>query len=296
MYLNTNHIPVQKLQTFSKNGIETSILRLDLVHPIISGNKWFKLKFYIEEAVKFKKNGIASFGGAYSNHIVSLAFACKENGLPSIGFIRGEKPTDLSFTLKTAASFGMELHFLSRELFCKKNNLINEYNISNWLLVNEGGYGILGAEGAATISALFHPNIYTNIICSVGTGTMIAGIIKGANNNQQIIGINALKNNFSIENEIKALLSENDKKKQYLINYDYHFGGYANYTETLINFMNNLWLTESIPTDIVYTGKLLYATNELINKNYFKPESKLLVIHSGGLQGNSSLTNRELLF
>lgn len=296
MYLNTNHIPVQKLQTFSKNGIETSILRLDLVHPIISGNKWFKLKFYIEEAVKFKKNGIASFGGAYSNHIVSLAFACKENGLPSIGFIRGEKPTDLSFTLKTAASFGMELHFLSRELFCKKNNLINEYNISNWLLVNEGGYGILGAEGAATISALFHPNIYTNIICSVGTGTMIAGIIKGANNNQQIIGINALKNNFSIEKEIKALLSENDKKKQYLINYDYHFGGYANYTETLINFMNNLWLTESIPTDIVYTGKLLYATNELINSNYFKPESKLLVIHSGGLQGNSSLTNRELLF
>ncbi len=296
MNLNINNIPTQKLYSLSKNGVETSILRLDLAHPIINGNKWFKLKFYIEEAIKYKKNGIASFGGAYSNHIVALAYACKENGLPSIGFIRGEKPAELSSTLMAAESFGMELHFLTREMFRNKNNLINEYNIPNWLLVNEGGYGLLGAEGAATISVLFHLINYTNIICSVGTGTMIAGIIKRANNTQQIIGINALKNNFSIESEISALLTQNDKKKNYLINYDYHFGGYANYTKPLINFMNNLWITENIPTDIVYTGKLLYATNELINSKYFKPKSKLLVIHSGGLQGNASLTNGELLF
>jgi len=296
MNLNINDLPIQKLHSLSKNGIETSILRLDLVHPIISGNKWFKLKYYIEEAIKYKKQGIASFGGAYSNHIVALAFACNQKGLKSVGFIRGEKPKQLSPTLIAAVSFGMKLHFISREMYRNKNNLINEYNIPNWLLVNEGGYGLLGAEGAATITELFQQNNFSTILCSVGTGTMIAGIIKRADEHQQIIGISALKNNFSIQNEINALLTETDKKINYLINHDYHFGGYAKYTDVLINFMNNIWITENLPTDIVYTGKLLFATTELININYFKPKSHLLIIHSGGLQGNSSLSNGQLLF
>ncbi len=296
MILNPTIIPIQKIQSFSKNGVNTSILRLDLLHPIISGNKWFKLKYYIEEAIKYKKQGIASYGGAFSNHIVALAFACKQNGLKSVGFIRGEKPTKLSPTLISAASFGMELRFISRESYREKLTQINEYRDPNWLWVNEGGYGLLGAEGAATIAELFEQSNFSNIICSVGTGTMIAGIIKSALYNQQIIGISALKNNFSIQNEINNLLSESDKKKHYFVNHHYHFGGYSKHTNTLINFMNTLWKTEQIPTDIVYTGKLLYATNELINTNYFKPKSNLLIIHSGGLQGNSSLLNGQLLF
>ncbi len=296
MNLNINDIPIQKLHSLSIKGVTTSILRLDLVHPIISGNKWFKLKFYIEEALKYKKHGIASFGGAYSNHIVALAYACNQKGLQSIGFIRGENPKLLSPTLITAASYGMKLHFISREMYSNKINLIEEYKKANWLLVNEGGYGLLGAEGAATITELYKKSNFSDIICSVGTGTMIAGIIKRCNENQQIIGISALKNNLSIQNEINELLSEADKKKKYLINHDYHFGGYAKYNERLINFMNNLWITEKIPTDIVYTGKLLFATTELINKDYFRPKSNLLIIHSGGLQGNSSLSNRQLLF
>lgn len=296
MNLNINNISIQKLQSLSIKDVKTSILRLDLVHPIISGNKWFKLKFYIQEALKYKKKGIASFGGAYSNHIVALAYACNQKGLQSIGFIRGENTAPLSHTLTTAASYGMKFRFISREKYSNKNNLLEEYKIPNWLLVNEGGYGLLGAEGAATIVELFKKRSFSNIICSVGTGTMIAGIIKNSDENQQIIGISALKNNFSIINEINALLTEADKKKTYLINHDFHFGGYAKYNETLINFMNNLWITEKIPTDIVYTGKLLFATTELINNNYFKPNSNLLIIHSGGLQGNSSLPNRQLLF
>lgn len=296
MNLNINDIPIQKLHSLSKNDVETSILRLDLVHPIISGNKWFKLKFYIEEAKKYNKHGIVSFGGAYSNHIVALSFACKQNGLKSIGFIRGEKPKKLSPTLIAAATYGMELRFISREIYSNKKKLFNELNIANWLMVNEGGYGLLGAEGAAAITELFEQNKFTNIICSVGTGTMIAGIIKRANETLQIIGISALKNNFSIQNDIEALLTETDKKKNYIINHDYHFGGYAKHTEHLINFMNKLWKTELLPTDIVYTSKLLFATTELIKSNYFKPKSNLLVIHSGGLQGNSSLSKGQLLF
>ena len=296
MNLNTSNIPIQQLQSLSKNGIETFILRLDLIHPIISGNKWFKLKYYIEDAIKYKKLGIASFGGAYSNHIVALAYACKQNGLKSFGFIRGEKPAKLSPTLLEAATYGMELHFISRELYSNKIKLINEYDNPDWLWVNEGGYGLLGAEGAAIIAELFEHNNFSTIICSVGTGTMIAGIIKRMNNHQQIIGISALKNNVSIQNEINALLNDSDKKKNYTINHNYHFGGYAKHTDTLINYMNNLWISEQIPTDIVYTGKLLFATEDLINTNYFKLKSNLLIIHSGGLQGNSSLTNGQLLF
>ncbi len=296
MILNLTNVTIQKIQSLSKNEVNTSILRLDLLHPIISGNKWFKLRYYIEEAIRYKKKSIASYGGAFSNHLVALAFACKQNGLQSIGFIRGEKPTKLSPTLISAASFGMELHFISRELYRDKVKLMNEYDDPNWLWVNGGGYGLLGAEGAATIAELFQQSSFSNIICSVGTGTMIAGIIKSAECYQQIIGISALKNNFSIQNEINNLLSESEKKKHYFINHEYHFGGYSKYTDTLINFMNTLWITEQIPTDIVYTGKLMYATNELINTNYFKPKSNLLIIHSGGLQGNSSLLNGQLLF
>ena len=296
MNLNITDIPIQKLHSLSINDVETSILRLDLVHPIVSGNKLFKLKFYIEEAIKYNKHGIVSFGGAYSNHIVALSYACNKSGLKSIGFVRGEKPAKLSPTLIAAASYGMELHFISREMYISKTKLIDEYENSNWLWVNEGGYGTLGADGAATITELFEQNSFSNIICSVGTGTMIAGIIKKTNETQQIIGISALKNNFSIQTEIEALLTETDKKKNYLINHDYHFGGYAKHTELLINFMNNLWKTEQLPTDIVYTGKLLFATTELINSNYFKPKSNLLIIHSGGLQGNSSLTKGQLFF
>jgi len=296
MNLNLTEIPIQKLHSLSINGVETSILRLDLVHPIISGNKWFKIKFYLEEAIKYNKYGIMSFGGAYSNHIVALAFACNKRGLKSIGFIRGEKPAQLSPTLIAAASYGMELHFISREKYNNKNNLFKEFDIQNWLLVNEGGYGTLGAEGAATITELFEQNSYSNIICSVGTGTMIAGIIKRANEHQQILGISALKNNFSILNEMESLLTETDKKKNYFINHEYHFGGYAKHTKLLINFMNNLWKIEQLKTDMVYTGKLLFATTELINNKYFKPKSNILIIHSGGLQGNSSLSNGQLLF
>lgn len=295
MQISSNLTLTQPIPSFSINGLETSILRLDLLHPVVSGNKWFKLKYYIEDAVKYQKISIASFGGAYSNHIVALAFACKENRLQSIGIIRGESSTPLSPTLIKAKEYGMQFHFVSRSMFNEKDAIKKELHQPDLYWINEGGYGPLGAKGAADIM-LNISDEFTDIICAVGTGTMIAGLIKGCKLNQNITGISVLKNNYSINNEIDRLLSDDDRSKQFSIIHDYHFGGYAKSNSFLIDFINHLWESEKIPTDIVYTGKLLYAVKELIHHSYFKPGSKLLIIHSGGLQGNLSLPKGRLVF
>ncbi|MEI6265107.1 MAG: pyridoxal-phosphate dependent enzyme [Sphingobacteriia bacterium] len=295
MQISSEIILTQPMPSFSFNEVKTSILRLDLLHPVVSGNKWFKLKYYIKEALKYQKSCIASFGGAYSNHIVALAFACKENGLQSIGIIRGESSTPLSPTLIKAKEYGMQLHFVSRSLFNGKDKIKIELNNPAIYWINEGGYGPLGAKGAADIMHSISAE-NSDIICAVGTGTMIAGLIKGSKANQKITGISVLKNNYSINNEIDSLLSDDDRTKQFSILHDYHFGGYAKSNTTLHYFMNLLWEEEKIPTDIVYTGKLVFAVKDLIQKSYFKPGSNLLIIHSGGLQGNSSLKEDILVF
>ncbi len=295
MQISSELILTQPISSLSFNGVKTSILRLDLLHPVVSGNKWFKLKYYIKEALKYQKSCIASFGGAYSNHIVALAFACKENGLESIGIIRGESSTPLSPTLIKAKEYGMQLHFVSRSMFNEKDQIKKELNSPDLYWINEGGYGLLGAKGAADIM-LSLSSEFSDIICAVGTGTMMAGLIKGSNANQQISGISVLKNNYTIKNEIDSLLSEDDRSKPFSILHDYHFGGYAKSNSTLFHFMNQLWEEEKIPTDIVYTGKLLFAVKDLIQQSYFKPGNNLLIIHSGGLQGNSSLNEDILVF
>ncbi len=295
MQISSELILTQPISSLSFNGVKTSILRLDLLHPVVSGNKWFKLKYYIKEALKYQKSCIASFGGAYSNHIVALAFACKENGLQSIGIIRGESTTPLSPTLIKAKEYGMQLHFVSRSMFNEKDSIKKELNYPDAYWVDEGGYGPLGAKGAADIMLSVNSE-FSDIICAVGTGTMMAGLIKGSNANQQISGISVLKNNYTINSEINCLLSDNDRTKQFSIIHDYHFGGYAKSNSTLFHFMNQLWEEEKIPTDIVYTGKLLYAVKDLIQQSYFKPGNNLLIIHSGGLQGNSSLKEDILVF
>ena len=289
------NIPVLKINRLSNNITNTYILRLDEIHPVISGNKWFKLRFYLEEAQKQNKTTIASFGGAYSNHIAAMAYACKINGLASVGIIRGEAAAERSHTLKEAEDQGMELIFVSREAYRQKQQIQREYGHPNWYWINEGGYGIKGAEGAATMLAEQFES-YTHIICAVGTGTMMAGLIRGINSNQQVLGISVLKNHYSAIQEVMELLRPEDLQKQFSIIPDYHFGGYAKYPPALIEMMNEFWITEKIPTDIVYTGKLIYAVNDLIAKNYFPEGSKLLIIHSGGLQGNRSLPEGTLLF
>ncbi len=278
------------------------MLRLDKLHPIVSGNKWFKLRFYIEEAIQNSFDTIASFGGPYSNHLVALAFAAKESQLKSIGYVRATKNEPLTPSLQEAIQYGMQLEFIGRTNFQEiKNEMLLQHKVSPEIIthktktyfINEGGYGILGAKGAATILNNIG-NSFTTIIAAVGTGTMLAGLINGAAQHQQVIGIPVLKNEQTIETEIKALL--NNKSTHFSLLHQFHQGGYAKNSPALIEFMNQLWSTEKIPTDIVYTGKLLFAVNELLKENYFKLGSKILLIHSGGLQGNRSMPAGTLLF
>ena len=294
----TSKPSIQALLSFSKNNYETSILRLDQLHPIVSGNKWYKLRYYVEEALHSDCNTIASFGGPYSNHLVALAFTAQENKLKSIGYVRANPTEPITPSLQEALNYGMHLEFIGRTHFQEtKNQLLDNYKKNpshNTYFIDEGGYGALGAKGAATILSAQVTSYFDTILCAVGTGTMLAGLINAAAPHQEIIGIPILKNEISLAQEIDALVI--NKQTPWTLLHQFHQGGYAKTNPSLIQFMNELWTLEKIPTDIVYTGKLLFAVNELIQTKYFKPGSKLLMIHSGGLQGNRSLPKDSLLF
>ena len=279
----------QHLPFFSRYGIWVDILRLDLIHPIISGNKWFKLKYYLEDARETNKSTLVSFGGVYSNHLVATAFAAKKEGLKSIGYVRGDKETKLSTTLVNAKNYGMQLFFIDRKKYRNKEGIQRENIQPNQYWIMEGGYGTLGAKGASEILKLTDINPYSHIICALGTGTMMAGLIKGSLPHQEVMGISVMKNNLDLENDVHLLLDKTEYEKKFSFIHDYHFGGYAKHPKQLIDFMKEIWLIEKLPTDIIYNSKMLFAVRDLLSKDYFKPGTKLLLIHSGGLQGNKSL-------
>lgn len=293
MSFDTNKIILQPLQNLSTPSISVAILRTDLIHPIVSGNKWFKLRFYLEEANRLKSDTIASFGGAYSNHIVALAAACKLNGINSVGFIRGEAGN--SPTLIEAASMGMKLYYISRESYQNKSQIIHQYAKENWYWIQEGGYGIQGALGAATMLSVRDCSAFTHIVCACGTGTMMAGIVSGSTSIQKVIGISVLKNNYGIEESVKKIIPLGTTK-HFEIFHNYHFGGYAKHPPALIDYMNNLFKRVEVPTDLVYTAKLFYAVEDLLKQQYFGNQAAILIIHSGGLQGNRSLPSNSLVF
>jgi 1-aminocyclopropane-1-carboxylate deaminase len=297
---------LQNINSFSQYGCTVDTLRLDQIHPIVSGNKWYKLRYYIQAALDENASSLASFGGPYSNHLVALAFAAKEKGLKSIGYVRSNLGEPITPSLQEALDYGMELIYLGRTHFQTKKQEIIQANTadpnSKTYLVDEGGYGNLGALGASTImkdmdvgTSKTNPlYAYDTIICAVGTGTMIAGIINAAAPHQKIIGIPVLKNEGSIEQEIKYLMP--DPLKPFQLLHQFHQGGYAKTSPEQIHFMNAFWDANKIPTDIVYTGKVFYAVSQLLQDHYFKDADKILVIHSGGLQGNRSLTKVTLKF
>jgi 1-aminocyclopropane-1-carboxylate deaminase/D-cysteine desulfhydrase-like pyridoxal-dependent ACC family enzyme len=296
--IHVDNVRVDTVNFLSKFHTRLDVLRLDLVHPVISGNKWFKLKEYLSDANAHHKKIIATFGGTYSNHIVATAAAAKQSGFKSLGIIRGERPAFLFFTLNDAVSFGMELYFISREDYKKKtipHEIFDRYEKENICLINEGGYGHRGMEVAKDILKQIDSSPYTHIISAVGTGTTLAGLVEASSPDQKIIGISVLKNNYSLEEEIGKLISEKNKNRLMLI-HNYHFGGYAKYQQKLIDFMNEWYENTGIPSDFVYTGKLFFAVYDLIEKKFFSPNNKVLIIHSGGLQGNRSLPKGTLIF
>jgi 1-aminocyclopropane-1-carboxylate deaminase len=287
-------IDTLSLPLLTEKKVGVSVLRLDKMHSLVSGNKWFKLRYYLEEAKKLNKKTIVTFGGAWSNHIIATAAACKIEKINCIGIIRGEEATGLSPTLLQAKELGMQLNFVSRKDYALKK-IPKAYVEHDYYYINEGGYGIKGAEGAATILDYCKKENYTHIACAAGTGTMLAGLVKASTLLQETIGISVLKNNIELEENVKALLGAT-KEKNFQIIHDYHFGGYAKYTPGLIAFMNLFYQQTNIASDFVYTGKLFFGIIDLIASDFFKPGSRVLLIHSGGLQGNSSLKNGTLIF
>lgn len=270
-------------------NVQLDVLRLDKIHPVISGNKWFKLKYHLDNFNAGNYNGIITFGGAWSNHIVATACSCYLKKIKCTGIIRGEKPQQVSATLREAANYEMDLKFISRDTYAQKTS--NEFldtikkEFPRYYIIPEGGAGKEGENGAADILQYADGNNYTHLVCAMGTGTMFNGIRKAVSSNQNILGIVVLKG-WKKENAI-------DDPGLLL---DYHFGGYAKYDQVLINFMNEFFSLTGIPTDFVYTGKLAFALFDLMKKDHFPPGSKILMIHSGGLQGNASLQKGSLIF
>jgi D-cysteine desulfhydrase len=289
---------LQKLNHPQLAGVDISVLRLDTIHAEISGNKWFKLKKYIEQVYQQQKEGIITFGGAYSNHLLAVAASCHELKLKSAAIIRGERPARPGSTLTDLEQKGMELNFISRADYAHKAAHENLYKnqFPDLLLVPEGGAGEPGIAGASAITELFGIEMFTHIICAIGTGTMAAGILRCLTASQTLFGIPVLKIADQSSYNVNKLLAAQKPIAKFQLYFDYHFGGYAKTTSELFQFMNDLYIVSGIPTDFVYTAKTFYALFDLVAKGYFTKEAKVLIIHSGGLQGNRSLSEGVLRF
>lgn len=277
----------QKINIALPNHIELYIKRDDLLHPLISGNKFRKLKYNLVEAKKLQSKLLITFGGAYSNHILATAAAGKEYGFSTLGIIRGEELFDKieqNPTLKLAQDFGMQFQFVSRTVFSTKEegSFIEELKekYKKAYIIPEGGTNLLAIKGCEEIISE-EDSEFDFICCSVGTGGTISGIINASfETNQKIIGFSALKGEF-LSNDIRKFVT----KSNWSINDAYHFGGYGKVTDELVSFLNAFYEATQIPLDPIYTGKMVYGVLDLVKKGFFKPNSKILLIHTGGLQG-----------
>jgi 1-aminocyclopropane-1-carboxylate deaminase len=276
----------QEIFLENNKGISLYIKREDLLHPIISGNKFRKLKYNLEEAKNkgFKK--LLTFGGAFSNHILAVAAAGKEFGFETRGIIRGDELQDKiaeNPTLKQAQELGMHFLFVTREEYRNKEDETQLLNwgiqLNNFYIIPEGGTNELAIKGCEEILTK-EDEVYTHICCSIGTGGTISGIINSSTQNQKIIGFSSLKGEFMSGEISNFVLGTN-----WEVNNNYHFGGYGKVNEELISFLNNFYKKTAIPLDPIYTGKMVFGVLDLIENDYFEKGSKILLIHTGGLQG-----------
>ena len=300
MLFDTSNIIIDELQSelLTEKNIKLMAARLDKIHPIISGNKLFKLHYFLEEAM-LKQKPVATFGGAYSNHLAAAAYSCKLAGLPCTGFIRGEEPIALSPTLLRCRDDGMQLIFLSRE----KYKILSAHPhatdfaqlAADTLMIPEGGYHPEGAKGASLILDAVAKAEADFICIAVGTATTLAGLLRGAATHQQVIAVPVLKN-FTDWSDRLLHLNGTSAYNNFSTWNEYHFGGYAKKTPALLQFMNEIYEQYELPTDFVYTSKLLFAVMDKIKNNWFPQNSKILCLHTGGLQGNQSLPKGSLIF
>lgn len=288
-------IPVVPIQSplLDEKQISLFVKREDLIHPQISGNKYRKLKYNLQEASRLGHETLLTYGGAFSNHIAATAYAGHAFGFKTVGVIRGDELANdytKNPTLKLAKEYGMEFEFVSRKAYRTKTTasflagLKSKYG--DFYEIPEGGTNALAVKGCEAI--LTENDARFDVICScVGTGGTLAGLINSKTKSQQVLGFPVLKGDF-LSDDIRKFANNDDWR---LIS-EYHFGGYAKVNAELVHFINDFKDRTGIPLEPVYTGKLFYGLLDVIAKDGFAPGTKILAVHSGGLQGITGMNER----
>lgn len=284
-----------KIQFLEKRSeAEIFILHEDEIHPEISGNKFRKLKYNLEEFSKGNYNAVLTFGGAYSNHIRAVAAAGKEFKFRTIGIIRGEEiesKINENPTLSFAQSCGMQFKFISREQYRNKTDPgfsdKLKADFGNVYILPEGGTNPLAVKGCEEILGT-HTREFDLVCCPVGTGGTISGLINSCEENQKIIGFPALKDSGFLKDEIKKYTS----RSNWVITENFHFGGYAKITNELLDFINGFKNEFNVTLDPVYTGKMMFGIMTLLHENHFTKGTKILAVHTGGLQGIEGINQK----
>lgn len=291
--------PLQLLSDplLSGKGITLYLKREDLLHPDIPGNKWRKLYYNLQEARRQGKTMLLTFGGAYSNHIAAVAAAGREFGLHTMGFIRGEEHLPLNPTLALAAAAGMQLRYLDRESYRRKDDpdfvrdLQRQYPQA--YLLPEGGTNLLALKGCAGIVA-DTDRPYDVLCCPAGTGGTLAGLAAGLAGRKQLIGFPALKGGEGLATDIRALLQAYAGRDypNWRLETAYHFGGYARMKPELLDFIRGFRQQHQVLLDPVYTAKMMYGIYDLVGQGHFAPGTTLVALHTGGLQGWAGFRER----
>ncbi|WP_448213594.1 1-aminocyclopropane-1-carboxylate deaminase/D-cysteine desulfhydrase [Colwellia sp. MEBiC06753] len=291
--------PIQALThpLFTKHQLQVFIKRDDLIHPIISGNKWRKLQGNIEYAKANDYSGILSFGGAFSNHIHALAYACQQQQLKTIGIIRGEPEYQHNYTLSWAKHWQMQLNFVDRITYKRRyqqdylDELTSQY--PDYFIVPEGGTNQLALTGmAGVIDELTNQLEFDSLMLPIASGGTTAGLIAADNGEHQILSIAVLKQAEYLLQEIKALLPNGATSTNWRLLTEFHRGGYAKFSaEDCIN-LAELTTHFNVPFEPIYSGKMLLALLDLIEQGYFPAGHRIVLLHTGGIQGVSGLINQ----
>lgn len=288
---------IQKLEPewYNPYVARVDMLRLDMLHPVISGNKWFKLKYNMAHAQEQGYSSILTFGGAYSNHLIAAAAGAKAYGITATAIVRGLHAKDeLTPTLQACRDYGMELHFVSREDYNKKEDVawLDELSVryDHPFIIPEGGANKWGRAGVGDIASQIPAN-YTHICVSIGSGTTMAGLRNALNSDKIVLGYAPMKGGTYLADEVAAVVDA-DKNSHMQVFDNWHFGGFGKWNEDLLHFMNDFHSQHAIPLDVVYTAKMMYGIEEQILSGYFPPDAAILCIHTGGLQGNATVKGK----
>ncbi|KPZ11661.1 1-aminocyclopropane-1-carboxylate deaminase [Pseudomonas amygdali pv. ulmi] len=287
-------------------GVEVAILRLDLIDSLISGNKWFKLSEHLTQAVEAGAEGLISLGGAHSNHLHALAAAGRRFGFPTVGLLRGhaqQTPTVLDLQ-----AFGMQLHWLGYAGYRARHAadfwLPWQAQYPELYPIAEGGGGLAGALGCARLREMVDSQLghlgwddYHGWWLAVGTGTTLAGLLLAEAGAHPVYGAMAVPDNHGVAQNIVAVLKEaagsqvnaSPNLPAACVLLEASRRGFARTDAALLDFIASSEAHSGVPLEPLYTGKALLALHDEVLAGRFKSGSRLVLVHTGGLQGRRAM-------